>query len=48
MTGINRKAILFLNQKNYILKDKRLSSVDIDEMRNISDLKYGMIQITQK
>jgi hypothetical protein len=37
-----------LNQKNYIIKAKRLTAVEIDEKRKISDFKHGMIyKITQ-
>ena len=32
------------NQKNYILKAKRIPAIEIDEMKKMSDLKYGMTQ----
>jgi len=46
---INICAKLLLNQKNYILKPKCITTVEIDEIKEILDLEYGMIQnITQK
>ena len=47
MTRINIEAKLLLNQKNYILKAKRITIVENDDQGKY--LKYGMIQkITQK
>ena len=36
---INLDAKTLLNQKNYILKAQRLTAVEIDEIREILDLK---------
>jgi ABC-type uncharacterized transport system auxiliary subunit len=40
-TRIRIDARLLLNQKNYIIKAKRITTVEIAEKRKISDFKYG-------
>jgi hypothetical protein len=48
MTRLNIDPKTLLNQKNYILKAKRIMAVEIDEKKKILDLKWGMTQkITQ-
>ena len=39
ITEIYRDATLFLNQKNYVLKAKRITSVEIDEIKEYIGLK---------
>ena len=46
---INTDATLFLNQKNYILKAKRITPVEIDETKEDIRLKIWNVQrITQR
>ena len=39
MTRMNIDAKAFLNQKNYILKAKRITAVEIDQIKKILDVK---------
>jgi hypothetical protein len=48
MMRINVDAKLLLNKKNYILKSKRITTVETDQVKKISDLKCAMIQKTKK
>ena len=41
MTGMNIDAKTLLNQKNYILKAKRITAVEIDELKQNIRLKIG-------
>ena len=44
VSRMNIDAKALFNQKNYILKAKRIPAIEIDEMKKMSDLKYGMTQ----
>jgi len=43
MLRMNIDSEALLNQKNYTLKAKRITAVEIDNVKKI-DLKYGMTQ----